>query len=524
MIPPASGWRHKGGGISDSRLFLPLLGIALALLLLGGAGLTQSGVSTLYVIVNLALMSAGLGCVALLTRLMRRELFLPLAHLRNWALRLRGGNLAARIPVPARGEFAQLAHDINELSEALQVLSRDMEGKVRAQTERIAHKTASLKILYDVAASINGYRDLDELLERFLHVLKDVTGARAGTVRLLTDDAQLRMVASTGLPAFVLESERLVPVDRCLCGSALVHGEVCGTKATGCERFVGQPMFDTPEVEVIAVPLVYRGRKLGIYNLFVDAPGLAGGEDSKDLLTTIGQHLGMAIEKARLDEEARRLAILEERTQLGHELHDSLAQTLASLRFQAGALEEALDGHPALDEARQMRNGVQEAYTELRSLIAHFRCPVDQRGLLPALEQLVAGFRTKTGIAVFVQSEWNDLKLPPELELQVLRVAQEALCNVRAHSQARNVRILLSREAQGICQMLVEDDGVGLTLTEEKPCVESSTGEHIGFSVMKERAQRLGGTLSIDSEPGEGTRVLLTFREPPPPSLAAAAP
>ena len=108
-----------------------------------------------------------------------------------------------------------------------------------------------------------------------------------------------------------------------------------------CSARLGQTIVEGDSVHMVAVPLRYRDRTLGVYNLFVDRD-VNEGEDTHDLLISIGRHLGMAIEKARLDRETHLLSIIEERTHLAHELHDSLAQTLASLRFQVRVLDETL--------------------------------------------------------------------------------------------------------------------------------------------------------------------------------------
>jgi two-component system nitrate/nitrite sensor histidine kinase NarX len=261
------------------------------------------------------------------------------------------------------------------------------------------------------------------------------------------------------------------------------------------------------------VPLQYRGETLGVYNLFVEKSGVELREDLKALFTSLGRHLGMAIEKARLDSEAKRLFIMQERTALANELHDSLAQTLASLRFQVSMMEETL-GEESIeslrDEFEQLKGGLDEAYTELRELLAHFRAPINTRGLLPALEDLVNGFRKQTGMYVLLQTEWDSARLPVDLEIQVLRFVQEALANVRKHSQAQTVRVMLKSDPEGNYRVLVEDDGIGL----RKPAFSGHPGEHIGQSIMQERARRLGGDLCIESEQDEGTCLRLTFRYP----------
>ncbi len=444
----------------------------------------------------------------------RRELLAPLGELRDWVRKMREGQLGARLPRSDQPDFSKLYRDINGLGERLETLSLDMQTEVEKQTRRIQQKTHSLEILYDVAANINAARDLEDLLTRFLHTLKDVVNARAGTVRMLTSEGDMQLIASSGLDAEVVKQEQLVSVDRCLCGQAAQRGEVYALgDLQGCGQFAGRPFFESDQVEMIAVPLRYRGQVLGVYNLFTAQHGLVEREDMKNLLTSIGHHLGMAIEKSRLDEEANVLSIMEERTRLANELHDSLAQSLASLRFQVRVLDETLhSGKEAAlwQELEIIENSIDEAYTELRELIAHFRAPIDKRGLIPAIEQAMERFRRNSDISAFLQLEWDDTKLPAEIEIQVLRIVQEALANIRKHSQANAVRVLMRAGKDKHYMVLIEDDGIGI----QHKVMQGGPGEHLGLNILQERAARIGGDLKIESEPGEGTQVILRFPAP----------
>ena len=125
--------------------------------------------------------------------------------------------------------------------------------------------------------------------------------------------------------------------------------------------------------------------------------------------------------------------------------------------------------------------------------------------LIPATEQLVNRFRSESDIQVFFQNECPDLKLPPILEVHLLHIIQESLTNIRKHSNANNVRILMRCTKEKPFHVLIEDDGMGIgqDFSDAKP------GEHVGLTIMKERAQRIGAKLSIESDPGEGTRIEL---------------
>lgn len=463
---------------------------------------------------QITLLFMGVILIGLILYRVNHHLMQPLAHLRNWAVRMRGGNLAARIPLPDKGEFRELAIDINSLGDELMKLTREMDEQVNNQIQRIAQKNRSLEILYDVAASINISRNLDDLLIRFLRILNDVVHAKASTLRLLHDDKTMRLTASLGMDMQFQQHEKNVSVEQCICGKSIADGELMSED--NIEKCVSNPShlpFDKDNVEMIAVPLQYRGKLLGVYNLFVEKSGLLQREDIKDLLISIGRHMGMAIEKTRLDEESKRISIFQERNLLSSELHDSLAQTLASLRFQIRTLSDSVvhsDIESANRELLQIRNGLDEAYTELRELIAHFRAPFDERGLVTSILKAIERFRKETGILIFFQNEWKEENLPSTMEIQVLRIVQESLTNIRKHSQAHAVRVLLRSEPEHRNMLLIEDDGIGIG----EPVLDGKPGEHVGLSIMKERAERLGGELTIESEIGEGTRIILAFRTP----------
>ncbi len=497
-----------------SPLCLPMVILAFTIIILGATTIwALNPISLGKLITILVLVIVALTTLIILHQKIQGRLLLPLSQLKSWAIEINNGNLSSRLPEYLPGDFNTLAKNINELGDQIENLTLDMQSQVKKQTEHIERKSRSLEIVYDVAASINISRNLDDLLTRFLHSLKEVVKARAAVVRLVTDDNQMRLVASLGFDDDLMERERLIPSEHCLCGTAYRDGNVLFQKnISQCDKIIGRQFFDVDNVHMIAVPLQYRDKTLGVYNLFVDSEDFAEPEDIEDLLTSIGRHLGMAIDKARTDDEANRFAIMEERNRLAHELHDSLAQTLASLRFQVRVLDEKirLGEEPSIwHELEKIENNLDEAYLELRELITHFRAPIDKRGLVPAVEHLIERFKYQNEITIFLQKEWNVLSLSPNIEVQALRIIQESLNNISKHSQAHAVRVIMRSNVQGECNILIEDDGVGMDIPPESDRV---SGDHLGLSIMDERAKRMGGTFTIESELGEGTRTTLTFK------------
>lgn len=515
LIPPATGWQRKKSGLAGGELFVPLSGIALVLVSLVVCSYFLMKIPQHRgVIFSLQLIIFLWGALLLYISQARikQNLLIPLSDLRNWALRMRGGNLSAQIPVPAHGVFAELARDINDLGESLRSLTREMDQKVDEQTQRLEQKTRSLETLYQVAASSNTARDLKELLLRHLDMLTHILQAKFATVRLINDDHQLQLIGTTGISMEKLSSKRLVPLERCLCALNFQKNVIqCDSNESLCGNILGSALTNIEQkINVIALPLQYQNTTLGIYNFFLEQDVDDDDNETRDILTNIGQHLSLAIEKARLEDESKRVTIMQERTMLAHELHDSLAQTLASLRFRINLLEKTLrqNNNPdAQEEAAHIRNGLDEANSKLRELLAHFRVRMDERGLIPAIENLTTRFESETGIAVFFQNECTEMKLPPDIEIQVLHIIQESLTNIRKHSKAENVRVLIRCNQHSRYHVLIEDDGIGIETNQH----HGQPGEHVGMKIMQERAKRINGNLSVDSEAGEGTRIELDF-------------
>lgn len=352
------------------------------------------------------------------------------------------------------------------------------------QALRLARKTQSLDVLYEVATTLSQPGSLEQVLDGFLEAFIELVDARAASVRLATGDGETRLAASRGIAPGA--DERALERE--------------------CAGFT-------------SVPVKYQDRVLGVFNLYLERPLAAMGEDMPELLASVGRHLGLAIEKARLEGEAHRLAVMDERNIIGNELHDSLAQSLVGMRLQLKLLSESLgrkDFAAAQYEVNRLQQALAQANADLRDLLTNYRLKIDDAGLVETINRLVERFGRETGIAVFFQNECRTLALTPAQEIQVFYIIQEALTNIRKHSGARNVRVMLANE-DDLYTVLIEDDGLGASGS-----LEAMAPEHAGLAIMRERTERLPGQIVIESEPGEGMRIVLMFTAPPPPAAVLA--
>ena len=364
----------------------------------------------------------------------------------------------------------------------------------------------SLKTLYSISKTINAARSEQELVTDFIEVFSKAIGIKASLVRLLTDDGWMEIVSSFGIDKARLNEYHKTPID----GSLFSRSNDCvGESYEAFLRAIANNNAST----VFAIPVRYHVRTLGVINLFTDDDRELPPEVHK-LWLTAGQHLGQALDKLIEESEQKQQLIQNERNVIANELHDSLAQTLASLRFQVRVLDQALQPtgeFSTINSIEQVEHGLDEAYTDLRELIAHCRMPVEKQGLIPSIKRVVEKFKEETNIHILLQCECQDPDIPANMEMNVYRIVQEALTNIRKHADAHIVRVLLQCDEQGNFLVLVENDGEGF----DKKDIQTEAGQHLGLTIMKERAKHLGGKLKIDSEPDEGTRIELRFKYKP---------
>ena len=362
---------------------------------------------------------------------------------------------------------------------------------------------SSLVLLYRVTSALSSVNEKNQSLHDFLILLKQHFSVTAGSIQLITDDGLMNLISYFGFTKEQANSIQHAPIDGHLFSfetDVLDDIQIHESKLD----------IDTLPPKQLCIPVRYKIQTLGVINLFVEND-ICITEELAYLLLSIGAHLGEFIERTNIEQKNHRQLIMDERNIIANELHDSLAQTLASLRFQVRILDQALQpvgDFMAFKTIDSVEKALDEASTDLRELIAHCRVPIEQQGLVPAVKRAVEKFRKDTGIHILLQCDEQVLPLPSNIELNAYRIVQEALTNIKKHANAYIVRVLLSSDCDGNIRILIENDGKGF----DQSKIHSSEGEHLGLTIMKERAKHLGGELRIESEPDEGTRVELRFR------------
>lgn len=224
-----------------------------------------------------------------------------------------------------------------------------------------------------------------------------------------------------------------------------------------------------------------------------------------EVLKALGDHVSLVLEKARLFERSRDLALIEERNRLARDLHDSVNQKLFSLSLTARGLREYAkqlpDNHMILESLTEMQTLSQDVVGEMRSMIWQLRPAGLEEGVIVSLKKYGESLGLK--VSEYIEGVGN---IPRLVEETMWRVGQEALNNVHKHARVDEVRIFLYRKASEIV-LRVEDDGCGFPVSED-----AQNNWSFGLSSMKERTEIMGGHMDIKSQPDQGTTIEVKFK------------
>ncbi len=432
-------------------------------------------------------------------------IILPLLRLQDGVRRMARHDFSVRLPVDSRDEFGELMQGFNTMADELEGLYRGLEARVTDKTQRLARQNHELSTLYGVLAFLNQPAEIEPLCRGFLSRVMQSFGAEGGSLRVLDAGGErLHLVVAEGLSPALASAAHCARVDACHCGQATRDGVVLvrtlGANPQGGEAL---PCAQAGFASLAAFRIGGVERTQGEFTLhFTGANPLTPAQTQ--LLTLLGQHLGVALENRRLSARARELAVSHERSLLAQGLHDSIAQGLNFIRMQVDLLKDAraADNQAEADEIVELiAGGADESYQDVRELLTNFRSKLGAGELVGGIREAAARFTRQSGVAVDLQLEDAGAPLSPEHQLQLLFIVQEALSNVRKHAGAGRVQLTLA--GRGDLLLEIADDGDGFDAGEV-----SARGEgHIGLHIMRERAERIGARLEFDTRPGGGTRV-----------------
>jgi len=387
-----------------------------------------------------------------------------------------------------------LQAEIAEREQATAALARqnaELYGELR---RRLAESESFNRVL----VSLLQKTVLEQVLDIVCSEAQSLIGATGSAVLLLTDQAWLEVKHRLGKP---LAAVGPVPVDGSLAGQVVRQGEpvLLNDPALFGQAQIYQWPADL--TALLAVPLHVNGGVIGVLEVVNKAGGFT--EEDVPVMSLFAIQVAMAIEHARLQQQAEQLAVLAERQRLARELHDSVTQSLYSVTLYANAAALALAAGKQDVTAgylQELQETAQEGMRDMRLLIFQLHPPVlEAEGLVAALQARLAAVEGRAGLHIEFRIE-GERRLPIAIETELYWIAQEALNNVRKHAAAQHVTVHLHFTAATIC-LEVLDDGVGF----DPGAVPAE--RRGGLRTIAERTARVGGKLTHESTLGEGTRV-----------------
>jgi signal transduction histidine kinase len=365
--------------------------------------------------------------------------------------------------------------------------------------------------LYKLGTKISGSLSLSSVLESVAESSRELMQAEIGLVGLLdpdTKDVVLEAISgksTSAVPDYCKVSLKQPP------WKDLATGKPIQSSDLDPERMIlhGYDFIQAEGVQqFLAVPLMRGDQLLGLIEvMYREQHQLL--QNNIDLLSRLAHQVVLSIDNARLYQQLHHLAALEERDRLARELHDNLSQGLGYLKIKSSITEDLLTSgqiEKAQESLQELKKVSQILYIDVREQIFNLRTIAqEQMGFLSSLQEYLADYRTHYGLRVdlLLENECLD-EFSSRVSSQLMRIIQEALTNVRRHSDASKVLIQCGQIDGQVC-ICIEDNGQGFNPDQ----IIKEGDQHYGIKIMRERAESVGGSLEFDSQPGEGTRIIL---------------
>ncbi len=372
--------------------------------------------------------------------------------------------------------------------------------------------------LREMMTILNSNRPLEEILNNIVAQATRLLQANAAAIYRLQDkNGPLKIQAGYSLPAeYIARME--IPLNQGLVGRAVQRRQPVTFPSPDLSfnhsDFLKpgdplRPLFIEAMAQyqaLLAVPLIIKDEVYGGIVLYYTQRRFFSDEDIA-LAVSFADQAALAIENARLFDQAEQAAILEERQRLARDLHDSVTQSLYGVTMFAEAAARLLKSNQielAAGHLRELRSTAQEALQEMRLLIFELRPSVlEEAGLAAALQTRLEAVERRSGLVTELKVEGTQAQpLTSKVEEGLYRLAQEALNNILKHAHARHVTVCLHHRPQGV-RLEISDDGSGFDLA----AIRQRAG--LGLRGMEERARQLGAALTVASQPGQGTKIIV---------------
>ena len=430
---------------------------------------------------------------SLIFYLLKNRVEMPLKNLTEAAKKMGQGEIQQHLPEGGNDELSQLAKAFNQMSAYITKTYSELETLVDARTKELQHNNTMLAFLFGIARKVmetkNQTLDYNAVSTELANILGN-------------SELELCLFTSGGdRPYLQVGADELF--------------KACGK--TSCANCKGCAPFDAPEVLEIShkYPITHHDKQYGVISIkTAHQEPLKPWQDQ--LLRSTTDQIAISLSLSETKDQDHRIAMLNERTVIARELHDSLAQALSYLQIQVTRLQKTHSvgkyesQQPIIDE---LREGLSSAYRNLRELLTTFRLKIDDKGLKGALDETLKQFSSRTDMDLSLDYSLKNLPLSPMEEIHLLQIIREAGQNAINHSEGETLSISLKQNLDKSITLTVQDDGKGLPESPEKL-------NHYGLAIMQERSRHLKGVLKIENQSQsqsqnrnkkQGLAIFLTF-------------
>lgn len=438
-------------------------------------------------------------------------------------LDLGAGTTGAEVVLRVTGEVTpigslRIAGDTDQaiaLTHALEMIF--IAARARARAERAARQLSALD---QAVRGISDVLDVDRVLQLIVDRVRDLVEAQYAAIGIVDRDGAIERFITSGISAEGREQIGDLPRGHGLLGLIIREGRTYRIRdiAAHPQRY-GFPPHHPEMHSFLGLPIPAAGQVVGRLYLTNKLGAAEFSRDDEALVEMFALHAGIAIENARLHDQVRRLAVVDERDRISRDLHDGVIQSIYAQTLALDDVPELMEQEPQ-EARRRVDDSIDALHAvirDIRSFIFGLRPVLLESGSLAAgLEQLATELHRSSGVTVeVVVEDSRELidSLPIEAVAELLTITREALSNIARHAAATNARVELHTSAADL-RLEIADDGGGFD-----PRVAPARG-HQGLANIRARSETLGGTFTVASEVGAGTRIIVSLPHRGPPKEA----
>lgn len=423
--------------------------------------------------------------------LLQIDVLEPLHDLLNAAEQAGSGDFNARVGHTGPDELGRLGQSFNTMAADLSKMYGILEERVAEKTRKLRQRNQSLELLYTATQSLTKAPVSEPTYRKLLDDISSVVEVNGITLcRKDTGSNLAHRIARSGPIPSICNKDN--------CGYCLGKGQTLmlnNTEHGDAQNILSIPVGDKENNNGVMLIEIAEDKALESWQI--------------QLLETLGKHIGISVDVTRRVAQHRRLALLEERSVMARELHDSLAQSLTYLKIQVTRLSMLMGSNSNQaevdDVVTELKQGLGAAYQQLRELLTTFRLQMDGHGFGPTLTKTIEEFNAHGKMLIQLDNPLNASPFSVNEEIHVLQIIREALSNVTRHSKATQATVSLGLEGNKNIRVRIEDNGIGIPQKSERT-------HHYGLAIMQERAHSLQGDLHIDSPDHGGTIITLMFQ------------